>query len=123
MSTSERPDRESRAEFGTGVAFTVSILAAFGLLAVYWRGGQPQLEGTLLALSAGGIAVGLITWSHRLLPNDEEVEDRGMSTTPAERAAFDVDLDRGQVLSRRRLLRRFLVVSSTRARGRRVRAS
>jgi ubiquinol-cytochrome c reductase iron-sulfur subunit len=112
MSTSERPDRESRAEFGTGVAFTVSILAAFGLLAVYWRGGQPQLEGTLLALSAGGIAVGLITWSHRLLPNDEEVEVReDMSSTPAERAAFDVDLDRGQVLSRRRLLRRFLFAS------------
>ena len=90
-----------------------SVVAALGLGAVLsWQGGQPQLEGTLLALSAGGIAVGLITWSHRLLPNDEEVEDReGMSSTPAERAAFDVDLDRGQVLSRRRLLRRFLFAS------------
>ncbi len=34
-----------------------------------------------------------------------------MTSTPAERAAFDVDLDRGQVLSRRRLLRRFLIGS------------
>jgi ubiquinol-cytochrome c reductase iron-sulfur subunit len=109
MSASPRPDRESSAELATGVAFTISILAAFGLLAVYWRGGQSQLEGTLLALSAGGIAVGLITWSHRLLPNNEEVEERElMSSTPAERAAFDVDLDRGHVLSRRRLLRRLL---------------
>ena len=90
-------------------AFAVSVAASIGLAILYWQGGQPQVEGTLLAVTAGGIAVGLIMWSHRLLPNDPEVEDREvLASSKMERAAVDADLDRGQVLSRRRVLRRFL---------------
>jgi ubiquinol-cytochrome c reductase iron-sulfur subunit len=106
------PDHERRVETLIASAFTVSALAAIGLAILYWQGGQPQVEGTLLAVAAAGIAVGLITWSHRLMPNAPESEDRDDSgTSPGDRAAFDDDLHRGELLSRRRLLRRFLMGS------------
>ncbi len=94
------------------VALVLSVLAAIGLGVLYWRGGQPQLEGALLAVAAGGIAVGLITWSHRLLPNADEVEAREeLGGGASDRAAFDADLSRGDVLTRRRALRRLLLGS------------
>jgi ubiquinol-cytochrome c reductase iron-sulfur subunit len=102
-------DRERRDVRIISAAFAVSVVSAVGLGVLYWQGGQPQLEGTLLAASAAGIAVGLIMWSHRLLPNDPEVEVREkLASSRRDRAAFDADLDRGQVFSRRRVLRRFL---------------
>jgi ubiquinol-cytochrome c reductase iron-sulfur subunit len=111
MSERGRTRNEERGgEAVVAVAFCISVSAAVGLAVLYWRGGQPQLEGALLAAAAGGIAVGLITWSHRLLPNVEEVESREtMKSAERERDAFDVDLDRDDVLTRRRLLRRLLV--------------
>jgi ubiquinol-cytochrome c reductase iron-sulfur subunit len=111
MSERGRTRNEERGgEAVVAVAFCISVSAAVGLAVLYWRGGQPQLEGALLAAAAGGIAVGLITWSHRLLPNAEEVEPREtMKSAERERDAFDVDLDRDDVLTRRRLLRRLLV--------------
>jgi ubiquinol-cytochrome c reductase iron-sulfur subunit len=106
------PDHERRDETVITSSFTVSVLAALGLALLYWQGGQPQLEGALLAVAAGGIAVGLITWSHGLMPNEPEAEEReDPGSTSSEREAFDEDLDFGQVLSRRRLLRRFLMAS------------
>jgi quinol---cytochrome c reductase iron-sulfur subunit len=111
MTESRRTRSDARGgESVVAVAFTCSVLAAVGLAVLYWRGGQPQVEGTLLAVAAGGIAVGLITWSHRLMPNAEEVESRrGMASTEGERDAFETDLDRDDVLTRRRLLRRLLL--------------
>jgi ubiquinol-cytochrome c reductase iron-sulfur subunit len=104
------PNEERGGEGVVAVAFCVSVLAAVGLGVLYWRGGQPQAEGALLAVAAGAIAVGLITWSHRLLPNAEQVEPRqDMASTQRVRDAFEADLDRDQVLTRRRLLRRLLV--------------
>jgi ubiquinol-cytochrome c reductase iron-sulfur subunit len=98
--------RERRDEVIIASAFMVSVLAALGLAAVYWRGGRPQVEGSLLAVAGAGIAVGIIVWSHRLLPNDRAVEPRETATSdPVALEAFEEDLDRGQVLSRRRLLR------------------
>ncbi|MCU1465000.1 MAG: Rieske (2Fe-2S) domain protein [Actinomycetia bacterium] len=105
-------DPERPFETVIATSFTVSVLAALGLAVLYWQGGQPQLEGALLAVAAAGIAVGLITWSHRLMPNEpesEELDDPGSSSS--ERQVFDDDLDYGNVLSRRRLLRRFLMAS------------
>ena len=46
--------RERRAEIIIVAAFMVSVLAALGLAVVYWRGGQPQLEGSLLAVAGAG---------------------------------------------------------------------
>jgi ubiquinol-cytochrome c reductase iron-sulfur subunit len=111
MSEPRRPTSGERSgEAVVALSFTVSVLAAVGLAVLYWRGGQPQAEGALLAVAAGGIAVGLITWSHRLLPNAEEVEPRAdMESTERERDAFEADLTRDDVLTRRRVLRRLLV--------------
>lgn len=106
----DRRGEERRDLLAICVAFGVTILAAIGLGVVYWRGGQPQLEGALLAVAALGIAVGLITWSHRLMPNEEAHEPRdGDGDTRREREQFDADLDRGGVLTRRVVLRRFLI--------------
>ena len=85
-------------------------LAAIGLGVVYWRGGQPQAEGALLAVGAGGLAVGFITWAHRLLPQGPEIEERrGLlgRHRPAS-GEFDADLSRGGVITRRRLILRSL---------------
>jgi len=103
-------DHERRVETLIASSFTITALAAIGLAVLYWQGGQPQVEGVLLAVAAAGLAVGLITWSHRLMPNaveSEPLDDTG--TTPGDREAFGEDLDRGHALSRRRVLRRFLM--------------
>ena len=105
-----RSDGERRDIVLICAAFSLTIAAAVGLAVLYWRGGQPQLEGALLSVAALGIAVGLITCSHRLMPNEEAREPREEpADTRRERAQFDTDLDRGGVLSRRQVLRRFLI--------------
>jgi ubiquinol-cytochrome c reductase iron-sulfur subunit len=103
-----RHDR--RDEFVISAAFWLATLAAVGLAVLYWRGGQPQLEGLLLALGSGGLAVGMITWAHRLLPQGPEVEEREvfLASPEADRASFDADLGRGGQISRRRLILRSL---------------
>jgi quinol---cytochrome c reductase iron-sulfur subunit len=59
-----------------GVSFLVSALASVGLAVVYASGGQPQLEGVLLAVALGGLALGLLLWAHRLLPAGPFVQER-----------------------------------------------
>ena len=117
MSASER-EPSGRESSGRGDEllivglFGVSVLAALGLAVLYWQGGQVQLEGVLLAIAAGSIGVGLILWSHRLLPNIEQFEDReALSGSPEQRAAFDEDLEYGHVFTRRALLRASLGTS------------
>ncbi|HEY3833154.1 MAG TPA: Rieske 2Fe-2S domain-containing protein [Acidimicrobiia bacterium] len=108
-----RPDAGGRGdELAIVVLFLISALAALGLAVLYWRGGQVQVEGVLLAIAAGCIGIGLILWSHRLLPNAEQVEDReALSGSAEERAAFDEDLQYGHVFTRRALLRASLGTS------------
>jgi quinol---cytochrome c reductase iron-sulfur subunit len=102
--------REDRAAFGAGAAFLASTLAALGLGAVYFAGGQPQLEGALLALSLGGIGVGIIVWAKYLLPSGKAVGDREpLPSTGPEREATDEALQRGEEsLGRRPFLLRML---------------
>ena len=59
---------ERFAETTAGLAFILSALAASGLAALYALGGQPQLEGALLATTFAGLAYGLVTWANRLMP-------------------------------------------------------
>jgi ubiquinol-cytochrome c reductase iron-sulfur subunit len=59
--------------------FVASAVASLGLAAVYLLGGQPQLEGALLAVALGGIAVGLGLWAKKLLPSGPFVEPRAMT--------------------------------------------
>lgn len=95
-----------RAERSIVVAFSVAVLAAIGLGVTYWRGGQPQLEGVLLALTLGGIGVGIVVWANAFMPNDEVTEERHpIESAEEDVAAFTADFEAGTVgLKRRRLL-------------------
>jgi ubiquinol-cytochrome c reductase iron-sulfur subunit len=93
------------------LSFTISTLASLGLLITYIVGGQPQVEGTLIALSLGGLAVGLIMWAHDLMPSGHFVEEREPhQSTAAERSSLTAEMDRsGDEIQRRTFLGRILV--------------
>ena len=90
----------------TAACFGVSMAAALALGVVYWRGGQPQLEGLFLALALGGIGIGIVVWAKHYMPPEEVTEERhSLASTEEERAAFWGEVDRGEEeLSRRGLL-------------------
>ena len=58
------------------LAFLLSGAASVGLAVVYALGGQTQLEGVLLFVALGGIALGLVAWSRRYLPHGPFEQDR-----------------------------------------------
>ncbi len=60
-----------------GFSFLLSVAASIGLTVVYALGGQPQLEGALLAIALGGIAIGLILATKSLLPPGPDIQERG----------------------------------------------
>jgi ubiquinol-cytochrome c reductase iron-sulfur subunit len=88
------------------ICFAVSTLAGVGLIVVYALEGQPQLEGSLLAIALGGVGVGLIVWARKVLPPRHRTERRRhwqLGTHAPE--ALDETLDEGiRVLTRRRQL-------------------
>ena len=94
------------AQTSAAACFLFSAAASIALVVVYWRGGQPQLEGSLLALITGGIGAGIIVWAKNAMPNDEVEEERGsLESSPEDVAAFTSDLESGeQSVGRRRLL-------------------
>jgi ubiquinol-cytochrome c reductase iron-sulfur subunit len=92
-----------------GLALTLSAAASVGLAIVYVSGGQPQLEGALLALSLGGIAAALILWGKRILAGPEDVEPREPPSPPAEVTAAKKAVEEGgERIARRRFLVRLL---------------
>src|SRR5205085_2105149 len=101
---------ERRAELRASAGFMVTTMAAIGLAIVYWSGGQPQLEGTLLAVGFAGLCYGFVTWANRILavggPHAEPREV--LPTSETDRDAFEEDLERGGTITRRRLLLRSL---------------
>lgn len=97
---------ERRSEVLISACFAVTTLAAVALAVVYATGGQPQLEGALLAVAFGGLAAGAVLLAHRLLPAGGMVQPRHELDTPdAEDDALEHDLGRGG-LARRRLITR-----------------
>jgi ubiquinol-cytochrome c reductase iron-sulfur subunit len=108
--TSERQVSERHAERRVGAAFGVTTLSALALAAVYVRGGNPQLEGLLLALALGGLGVGFILWGKLLLPHDDITEERKpLASKPEVLEGFDVALERGEdLVPRRSFLARML---------------
>lgn len=94
-----------------GAAFVLSILASLALAVVYARGGQPQLEGALLAVSFGALGAGIILWAQDLLIPEEIAEEREPEPSPPDvRAAAETALEvGGRQLTRRRALSRLLV--------------
>jgi len=89
----------------------LSIGASLALAAVYAAGGQPQLEGVLLAVSLGMLGAAVITWALRLLPQEEVTDVREPEpSSPAVRAAATAALERGEEqLTGRRTLGRLLL--------------
>jgi ubiquinol-cytochrome c reductase iron-sulfur subunit len=96
----------ARVEHAAAISFLVAMAAAIGLTVVYWRGGQPQAEGVLLAVVLGGIGVGIVLWAKHFMPSDEVAEERHpMASSEEDVAAFAADFQAGgSGLQRRRLL-------------------
>jgi ubiquinol-cytochrome c reductase iron-sulfur subunit len=94
-------------------AFVLSALASLGLAVVYVLGGQPQLEGILLGVGLGGLAVGLIAWAKHLMPTGPFVQARKVRlgrATELEEVAEQLD-ESVATIGRRRFLGRLLAVS------------
>ena len=68
---------------GVVAAFVASGLASIGLVGVYLAGGNPQIEGVLLAIALGGIGVGIVVWAIRLITAPVEVEEHHDYASPA----------------------------------------
>lgn len=83
-------DPRSRGRVAAG-SFLLSACSSIGLMAVYAFGGQPQIEGTLIFLSLGSMAVGFIVWAKDLGPSGDQTEDRPSmeASDAAQDAAFD----------------------------------
>lgn len=92
------------------ISFLVSAASSFGLTAVYVRGGQPQLEGALLAISLGGIAIGLVFIAKEYLPHGPFVQERHVSLgDPAERDEAEESFREGaEQLERRRFITKLI---------------
>lgn len=96
-----------------GTAFALSALASIGLTVLYGLGGQPQLEGVLLGVALGGLALGFMVWGTRLMPQGPFVEAREPLEVPRkDREDLERDLFRGrEVLERRTFIRRMLLAA------------
>lgn len=107
MSKRPRPTRPS------AIAFTATILAAIGLTVVYVKGGQPQIEGSLLAVAFGGLAVGLVFWAKRLMPHGPQTQQRDVIPPQvAERSETEETFEEGaERIGRRRFLGRMLALA------------
>jgi ubiquinol-cytochrome c reductase iron-sulfur subunit len=90
-----------------GIAFVVSALASLALTVVYVFGGQPQLEGALLGIALGGLAVGLALIAEHMLPEGGEVQERGpLFVDEEDRREVLSAFGRGRPVARRRFLAR-----------------
>jgi len=107
--TGETATAERRAERRVVTSFLVSAAAAVGLAVVYMTGGAPQLEGTFLAVSLAGLAVGFVMWANHLMPEGPFVDARhDPEASEAELDEVESDLERGGILTRRKVILRSL---------------
>jgi ubiquinol-cytochrome c reductase iron-sulfur subunit len=107
--TEGQPRQDPAAERLVALAFGVTMVTGLALLVVYVLGGQTQVEGVLLFLCLGGLGAGIVLWAHRLLPNDERVEERDPPPPPAQAAALAETLGAEGGFTRRTMLKRLLV--------------
>jgi ubiquinol-cytochrome c reductase iron-sulfur subunit len=93
-----------------GALLVVAIVAAGALGVVYFRGGQVQAEGILLAIALGAVAIALALWAKHFMPSGPFAEERPVyASSEEERAAFARDFEQGErVLTRRKVLARLL---------------
>jgi ubiquinol-cytochrome c reductase iron-sulfur subunit len=104
---------KGRGAGAAGLGFGSSALASLGLTVLYWVGGQPQLEGVLLAVALGGIAVGLIVAAKELMPAGGYVEERvPHPSTPTQRGVAAAAIERGeQQVARRGFITKMLAAA------------
>lgn len=88
-----------------GLALAVAMLAAVGLATVYVQGGQPQLEGLLIAVVLGSVGAAVVVWAKRLMPTEEITEERPELASSEEDRAGVVDELGTPAVERRRVLR------------------
>ncbi len=89
--------------------FVATVVASIALMVLYVLGGQPQVEGVLLAVALGGLGAGIVVWAIRLLDVAVEIEERHPLASSDElraEAGGAVELER---ITRRTLLVRLLV--------------
>jgi ubiquinol-cytochrome c reductase iron-sulfur subunit len=97
------------AERWVALAFAASGIASVALVVLFILGGQPQLEGILLATALGALGAGIVVWAIRLLDAEEEIEERHpMASSDEVRAATAQSVDIENI-TRRRFLVRMLV--------------
>lgn len=106
------PRGARRAELRIAAFWMLAVVAGVGLATVYVLGGQPQLEGTFLAIGFGGLGTGFVFWARDLLPGHDVTASRGHlhheSSQTARRGATQA-LGRGlEPLARRPFLGRVL---------------
>ena len=95
-----------------GLAF--STMASIGLVVTYLLGGQPQVEGALLAVALGGLGASLVVWAAALVkPVTESEEVHPLASQPV--PAADEPQTTGEITRRRFLLR--LVAGASAALG------
>jgi ubiquinol-cytochrome c reductase iron-sulfur subunit len=97
-----------RLERVIALLFGVSAIAGIALLGVYLAGGQTQVEALLLALSLGGIGIGITLWAQRLLPGNLQVEPRHPLETAADPGQTPEVVAEEASITRRKLLIRAL---------------
>jgi quinol---cytochrome c reductase iron-sulfur subunit len=107
VSPDPRPG-ERRIERAIAGVFLVSAISGVALLGVYLAGGQTQVEAVLLALSLGGIGIGIIAWSQQLLPGTLRIEERHPVEATADPDARQEILAEEASITRRSLLVRAL---------------
>ncbi len=98
--------RGQRVELTSAGFFGAAMVAAIALAVVYWKGGQVQAEGVLLAVVFAGIGVGIVLWAKHFMPSDEVTEERHrLASTEDQVAAFTESFEAGESsLRSRRLL-------------------
>ena len=94
----------------TPAAFVVSALSSIVLAIVYVTGGQPQLEGLLLGVSMGGIAVGLALVAKETLPHGPFEQERDLlpGQSEATLAAEETFAEGAEPLERRSFLTKLI---------------
>jgi ubiquinol-cytochrome c reductase iron-sulfur subunit len=108
---SGRAPGPSRVERVIALLFLASAIAGVAVLGVYLAGGQTQIEAVLLAVSLGGIGIGVIVWSQWLLPNALRIEDRHPVADAASPEAEREILDEEAAITRRSFLVRVLAAA------------
>jgi quinol---cytochrome c reductase iron-sulfur subunit len=114
-------DAEQRAAHRIAAAFGVTTVAALGLMVVYIRGGQNQLEGSLIAVALAGMGYAFVVAARRLLPQGPFTEAREPLESSADDSAafaddfaavYNRDAETNDELGRRKLIVRMFFIAS-----------